>query len=87
MSRSKWKGVFVQSNLFKMDKNKTVKISSRSSVITNDFLNKRIMVYNGKEFKPVYIVEEKIGFKFGEFTFTRKNIQKYKKNVKKLKKK
>jgi len=74
MSRSKWKGVFIQSNLLKIDKNKTVKTSSRNSTITNDFLNKKVMVYNGKEFKPVYIVKEKIGFKFGEFTFTRKNV-------------
>jgi ribosomal protein S19 len=40
-------------------------------------------VYNGKEFKKVFITGAKIGFKFGEFVFTRTYTQKYKAVIKK----
>ena len=44
----------------------------RSSVIPNKMVNTIVCVHNGKEFKRVIITKEKIGFKLGEFSFTRK---------------
>ena len=44
----------------------------RSSVIPNKIVNTIVCVHNGKEFKRVIITKEKIGFKLGEFSFTRK---------------
>jgi small subunit ribosomal protein S19 len=79
MSRSKWKGPFIHTYLLKS--RKKLYIWSRDSVITNKFLNKNVLVHNGKEFKKIFITREKIGFKFGQFSFTKKYIKKVKKTV------
>jgi small subunit ribosomal protein S19 len=87
MSRSKWKGSFLKKNLFK--KKSSIKIWSRSSTISVNFLNKKIYIYNGKIFIPLFVKEIHLGFKFGDFSFTRKFIKKtnnkkmLKKNLKK----
>ncbi len=47
----------------------------RSSAITEDFVGLTIEVHNGKDFIPVYIREEMIGHKLGEFSPTRKFIK------------
>jgi ribosomal protein S19 len=44
-------------------------------------------VHNGKEFKKIFITREKIGFKFGEFSFTKKYTKKIKKSINIKKKK
>lgn len=80
MSRSSWKGPFIEKSLYKKYINKTVskkkhlQIWSRSSFIPSFLLNKRILVHNGNSFRHVSITREKIGFKFGEFSYTRKYI-------------
>ena len=84
MSRSKWKGNFVKKFILKDSfilKKKT-KIWSRNSSIPFFLINKFVFVYNGKFFKKLYISREKIGFKFGEFVFTKKipKVSKKKKN-------
>ncbi len=86
MSRSKWKGFFIESNLLK-PVDSSVKIWSRSSVISEAFIGKRVSIHNGKDFKLLKITREKVGFKFGEFSFTRKMQErvKKKKNIKKKK--
>lgn len=71
MSRSKWKKVFISINLKKINKEKKINIWSRSSVIPEAFINKNVFVYNGKIFKKLLITREKVGFKFGEFIFTK----------------
>ncbi len=76
MSRSIWKGPYTNSNLFN-----TKNIYSRNSTVTASFINKRVFIYNGKNLVPVLINREKVGFKFGELSFTRKT------NNKKTKKK
>lgn len=76
MSRSKWKGCFVDSSVFSHKKN--IQIWSRQSSIPFYLLNQYVLVHNGKEFKKLFITREKIGFKFGEFAFTRKHISKFK---------
>ena len=79
MSRSIWKGFYVVRNILK-NKKKTrknfFKMWNRNSVIPSFFLGKTIFVHNGKQFHKVYITREKVGYKFGEFSLTRKNFKK-----------
>lgn len=76
MPRSKWKGPFVDLSIMKkvMDASpaKGIKIYSRRSVITTDFIGLKFLVHNGKEFLPVRVVPQMVGHKFGEFSKTRK---------------
>jgi len=69
MSRSYWKGPYIENALIR----KTVgyKIWSRASVIPSQLIGKTVFIYNGKIFKRILIDREKVGFKFGEFCFTR----------------
>lgn len=75
MSRSVWKGYFISSLLFKKKVKKKL-IWLKNSTITGDLKGQIVFVYNGKEFKKLYITGAKIGFKFGQFIFTRKYLQK-----------
>jgi small subunit ribosomal protein S19 len=88
MSRSKWKGVFIEKSIIQLNKKKKRKLKtySRSSCIPSFLINKFILIYDGKEFRKCYINREKIGFKFGEFSYSRKKNEvkkKFKKNKKK----
>jgi len=79
MSRSVWKGFYVVRNILKKNtksQKNFFKIWSRNSVIPSFFLGKTVLVYNGKQFHKVYINREKVGYKFGEFSLTRKNFKK-----------
>ena len=78
MSRSLKKGPFVDGNLEEKinklnetDKKQLVKTWSRSSTITPDMIGHTIAVHNGRKHIPVYINENMIGHKLGEFSFTR----------------
>ncbi len=78
MARSLKKGPFVQLSLDKKIQNnveagkKTViKTWSRASTITPDFVGQTIAVHNGKQFVPVYVTENMVGHKLGEFSPTR----------------
>ena len=78
MSRSLKKGPYVHFKLNrKVEKNiqdnkKTViKTWSRASMITPDFVGQTIAVHNGRQFIPVYITENMVGHKLGEFAPTR----------------
>ena len=77
MSRSKWKGHFVDTSFNGVIK-KNLKVWSRRSTIPFNFIGMYVLVHNGKEFRKVYITREKVGLKFGEFAFTRKYTSKYK---------
>jgi small subunit ribosomal protein S19 len=88
MSRSKWKGLFIEKSIIQLNKKKKKKLKtySRSSCIPSFLINKFILIYDGKEFRKCYINREKIGFKFGEFSYSRKKNEvkkKFKKNKKK----
>lgn len=73
MSRSIWKGPFLDKFLVFQKKQKNLtKIWSRRSVISSQMLGKTVLVHNGKDFKRILITREKLGFKYGEFAFTRK---------------
>lgn len=78
MSRSIKKGPFIEFKLEKrvIDMNKGQKKSvlktwSRRSVISPDFVGHTIAVHNGNKFIPVYITENMVGHKLGEFAPTR----------------
>jgi len=78
MARSLKKGPYVYYKLDRKvqqnvaDNKKTViKTWSRSSMITPDFVGQTIAVYNGKQFIPVYVTENMVGHKLGEFSPTR----------------
>ena len=78
MSRSTKKGPFVDEKLLmkvqKMVKSgdkKPLKTWARRSTITPDFVGITISIYNGKKFIPVYITENMVGHKLGEFSPTR----------------
>lgn len=71
-NRSKWKSLYYNQCLNETVKHKQIKIYERNSVITSDFLDKKVKIYNGKIFISVFIDDSKLGFKFGEFAYTRK---------------
>ena len=78
MSRSLKKGPFIDFKLEKriLDMNESGKKSvmktwSRRSVISPDFVGHTIAVHNGNKFIPVYITENMVGHKLGEFAPTR----------------
>ena len=78
MSRSIKKGPFVDKNLFKKiqagDNKHQIKTYSRASTIIPEMIGFTINVHNGKTFVAVYIQENMIGHKLGEFAPTRKFI-------------
>ena len=79
MSRSLKKGPFVFDRLLKKvqalnecGKKEVIKTWSRSSTIYPDFVGHTFAVHNGKDFIPVYVTEDMVGHKLGEFALTRK---------------
>jgi small subunit ribosomal protein S19 len=78
MARSTKKGAFVDAHLEKKvetlnrerDK-KVIKTWSRRSTVTPDMVGHTIAVHNGRKFTPVYISENMVGHKLGEFSLTR----------------
>ncbi|HEY0142034.1 MAG TPA: 30S ribosomal protein S19 [Thermoanaerobaculia bacterium] len=78
MARSTKKGAFVDAHLEKKvetmnrerDK-KVIKTWSRRSTVTPDMVGHTIAVHNGRKFIPVYVSENMVGHKLGEFSLTR----------------
>jgi len=78
MSRSLKKGPFVDDHLMKKvealnteGKKRVVQTWSRRSTIFPEFIGHTIAVYNGREHIPVYVTEDMVGHKLGEFAPTR----------------
>lgn len=78
MARSLKKGFFVDSGLMNRvrtahanDERSPIKTWSRRSTITPDFVGLNFLVHNGKSFLPVYVTENMVGHKLGEFSPTR----------------
>ncbi|MEN9787385.1 MAG: ribosomal protein [Pseudomonadota bacterium] len=77
MARSVKKGPFVDQYLIakataaRGGSNKVIKTWSRRSTIIPDFIGLTFAVYNGKKFVPVYVTENMVGHKLGEFSPTR----------------
>lgn len=79
MARSLKKGPYVFDRLLarvkKLNaegKKEVLKTWSRRSTIYPDFIGHTFAVHNGKEFIPVYVTEDMVGHKLGEFALTRK---------------
>ena len=78
MSRSLKKGPFISVNLEKKvlamnesGKKSVIKTWSRASMISPDFVGHTLAVHNGNKFIPVYVTENMVGHKLGEFSMTR----------------
>ena len=78
MSRSLKKGPFVEKKLFdrieamnEKNEKKVLKTWSRSSTIFPSFVGHTIAVYDGRKHVPVYVQEDMVGHKLGEFAPTR----------------
>ena len=78
MSRSVKKGPYVEERLFnrvqamnESGKKSVVKTWARASMISPDFVGHTVAVHNGNKFIPVYITENMVGHKLGEFAPTR----------------
>jgi small subunit ribosomal protein S19 len=78
MSRSVKKGPYVEARLLgrvqemnKRSERKVVKTWSRASVIFPDFIGHTVAVYNGRKHVPVFVTENMVGHRFGEFAPTR----------------
>jgi len=78
MSRSVWKGPFVDPSLIKkVEKQRSssnsvpIKTWSRKSTIIPEFIGISFLIHNGKKFIPIKISEEMVGHKLGEFSPTR----------------
>lgn len=78
MSRSTKKGPYVDEKLLKkvlkmnqtMEK-KVIKTWARASQITPDFVGHTLAIHNGRKFLPIYISEQMVGHRLGEFAPTR----------------
>ena len=78
MSRSLKKGPFVEAKLYsrveamnKVNEKKVLKTWSRASTIYPEFVGHTIAVHDGRKHVPVYITEDMVGHKLGEFAPTR----------------
>ena len=78
MSRSLKKGPYIEPKLEakviamnESGKKAVIKTWSRASMISPDFVGHTIAVHNGNKFVPVYVTENMVGHKFGEFSPTR----------------
>ena len=78
MSRSLKKGPYIDIKLEKKvmvnvesSKKTVIKTWSRASMISPDFVGQTIAVHNGNKFIPVYVTEDMVGHKLGEFAPTR----------------
>jgi small subunit ribosomal protein S19 len=78
MARSIKKGPFVDQNLVKkvealnkQNQKRVVKTWARASTIAPDFVGHTFAVHNGNKFIPVYVTENMVGHKLGEFSPTR----------------
>ena len=78
MTRSVWKGPFVDGYLLKKaetvqssGRKDVIKTWSRRSTILPDFIGLTIAVHNGKQHVPVYVTDQMVGHKLGEFALTR----------------
>ena len=79
MSRSLKKGPFIEPRLEQRviaqnesNQKTVIKTWSRASMISPDFVGQTIAVHNGNKFIPVYVTENMVGHKLGEFAPTRK---------------
>jgi small subunit ribosomal protein S19 len=78
MSRSTKKGPYIDEKLHKKilklnetGEKKVIKTWARASMITPDFVGHTLAIHNGRKFLPIYITEQMVGHRLGEFSPTR----------------
>ena len=78
MARSVKKGVYIEEKLYKKviaaknsKKREVIKTWSRSSTVIPEMVGLTLAVHNGKKFLPVFVTENMVGLKLGEFALTR----------------
>lgn len=78
MSRSIKKGIYIDEKLFKKvliaknsKKREVIKTWSRRSTVVPEMVGMTIAVHNGRKFIPVFVSENMVGYKLGEFSVTR----------------
>ncbi|MBN1443258.1 MAG: 30S ribosomal protein S19 [Planctomycetes bacterium] len=77
MGRSLKKGPFVDPKLYKkvvqqgQGVDEPIKTWSRACTIVPEFVSRTFLVHNGKDFKKVFVTENMVGHKLGEFSLTR----------------
>ena len=78
MARSTKKGPFIDGHLLKKvedmnnrNEKKVLRTWSRRSTVTPEMVGHTLAVHNGRKFIPVYLTENMVGHKLGEFSFTR----------------
>ncbi len=78
MGRSLKKGVYIEEKLLKKvldvkrsQKREVIKTWSRSSTVVPEMVGLTLAVHNGKKFIPVFVTENMVGYKLGEFAETR----------------
>ena len=78
MGRSTKKGPYVDEKLLKkiqklnqVGEKKVIKTWARASMITPDFVGHTLAIHNGRKFLPIYITEQMVGHRLGEFSPTR----------------
>ena len=75
MSRTQYKGPYFKTNLIQNTnilKNTWTKIYNKNLIILSQYVNKVFRIYNGKIFISLKINSNMVGYKFGEFVYTRK---------------
>jgi small subunit ribosomal protein S19 len=81
MTRSLKKGLYVDERLIKKIQNRrpedksVIKTWSRACVISPEMIGFTFGVHNGKDFIPVFVTEEMVGHRLGEFSLTRKFVR------------
>lgn len=81
MSRSKWKGPYIVIKK-KSTKNNPNNVFSRDTEIFPKLVGTNISVHNGKLFKEITVTKDMVGYKTGEFSFTRAKFSFKKKKLK-----
>lgn len=88
MSRSKWKGPIIIKQQLQgktKDKRKKIIIYDRSAVVTNSLIGKSVFIHSGRDLIKTFISRDKVGFKFGEFVYTKRYTRKPAKQQKNIK--
>jgi ribosomal protein S19 len=81
MSRVSWKGPFISENSLGNYNQKELKQCSRNSIVSPNVIGLYFLIHNGKNLLKIKVIDEMVGYKFGEFSPTRKKFSfKKKKN-------
>jgi len=85
MTNFAWKPNYIDPNLLSVEFKKARKkiVWSRDSTVPESLIGQAVFIHNGKDFIKSYITREKVGFKFGDFAYTRRFTRKIDKKVKK----